>query len=157
YNKSKRNVRELALLCHIASSVARWHQRMGASLQRSEACMTFVRPARRVVFAVASMGALFVAAACGGGGGSAPEGGGTSPAAAEFTKQGDTEWWTGKDLSGNNKTLVDQFNAQHPNGKVILHELPNQADQQRQQMIQNTQIKNQKMGILEMDVVWTAN
>jgi multiple sugar transport system substrate-binding protein len=119
--------------------------------------MTFVRPARRVLIAAASMSALFVAAACGGGGGGgAPAGGGTSAAAADFTKQGDTEWWTGKDLSGNNKNLVDQFNAQHPNGKVILHELPNQADQQRQQMIQNTQIKNPKMGILEMDVVWTA-
>src|SRR4029453_3263433 len=125
--------------------------------QRSEACMTFVRPARRVLIAAASMGALFVAAACGGGGGGgAPQGGGTSAAAADFSKQGDTEWWTGKDLSGNNQKLVDQFNAQHPNGKVIIHELPNQADQQRQQMIQNTQIKNPKMGILEMDVVWTA-
>ena len=121
--------------------------------------MTFVRPARRVLIAAASMSALFVAAACGGGGGGgggAPQGGGTSAAAADFSKQGDTEWWVGKDLSGNFQKQVDQFNAQHPNGKVILHELPNQADQQRQQMIQNTQIKNPKMGILEMDVVWTA-
>jgi multiple sugar transport system substrate-binding protein len=117
--------------------------------------MSFVRPARRVLIAAASVSAVLVAAACGGGGG-APSGGGSSPAAVDFSKQGDTEWWTGKDLSGNNQTLVDQFNAQHPNGKVIIHELPNQADQQRQQMIQNTQIKNPKMGILEMDVVWTA-
>ena len=42
--------------------------------------MTFVRPARRVLIAAASLSALFVAAACGGGGGggAAPEGGGTS-------------------------------------------------------------------------------
>jgi multiple sugar transport system substrate-binding protein len=52
--------------------------------------------------------------------------------------------------------LIDQFNAQHPNGKVTFHELPDSADQQRQQMVQNAQIKNVKMGILEMDVVWTA-
>ena len=69
YNKSKRNVRELALLCQIASSVSRWHREWVSSLQRSEACMTFVRPARRVLIAAASMSALFVAAACGGGGG----------------------------------------------------------------------------------------
>jgi multiple sugar transport system substrate-binding protein len=119
--------------------------------------MTFVRPARRVLIAAASMSALFVAAACGGGGGGgAPEGGATSPAAADFTKQGDTEYWGGKDTAGNMQKLIDQFNAQHPNGKVTFHELPTQADQQRQQMIQNTQIKNAKMGILSMDVVWTA-
>jgi multiple sugar transport system substrate-binding protein len=119
--------------------------------------MTFVRPARRVLIAAASMSALFVAAACGGGGGGgAPEGGATSAAAADFTKQGDTEYWGGKDLAGNMQKLIDQFNAQHPNGKVTFHELPTQADQQRQQMIQNTQIKNAKMGILSMDVVWTA-
>jgi multiple sugar transport system substrate-binding protein len=119
--------------------------------------MTFVRPARRVLFAAASMGALFVAAACGGGGGGgAPEGGGQSPAAADFTKQGDIELWQGKDTSGNLQKLIDEFNSQHPSGKVIVHELPDNADQQRQQMIQNTQIKNPKMAVVSMDVVWTA-
>ena len=112
--------------------------------------MTFVRPARRVLIAAASMSALFVAAACGGGGGGgAPAGGGSSAAAADFTKQGDTEFWDGKDISGNIQKLIDQFNAQHPNGKVTFHELPDNADQQRQQMIQNTQIKNPKMGVAQ--------
>jgi multiple sugar transport system substrate-binding protein len=118
--------------------------------------MTFVRPARRVLIAAASVSALFVAAACGGGGGGAPEGGGTSPAAADFTKQGDIEVWQGKDVSGNFPKLVKQFNDSHPNGKVTFHELPDEADQQRQQMIQNAQIKNPKMAVLSVDVVWTA-
>jgi multiple sugar transport system substrate-binding protein len=118
--------------------------------------MTFVRPARRVLFAAASMGALFVAAACGGGGGGAPEGGASSPPAADFTKQGDIEYWQGKDTSGNVPKLVKAFNDSHPNGKVTLHELPDEADQQRQQMIQNAQIKNPKMAVLSVDVVWTA-
>jgi multiple sugar transport system substrate-binding protein len=118
--------------------------------------MTFVRPARRVLIAAASMSALFVAAACGGGGG-APSGGGSSaPAAADFSKQGDIELWSGKDTSGNLQKQLDAFNAQHPNGKVTFHELPDNADQQRQQMIQNTQIKNPKMAVISMDVVWTA-
>jgi multiple sugar transport system substrate-binding protein len=119
--------------------------------------MTFVRPARRVLIAAASLSALFVAAACGGGGGgAAPEGGGTSAAAADFTKQGDIEYWQGKDTSGNLPKLIKQFNESHPNGKVIFHELPDEADQQRQQMIQNAQIKNAKMAVLSVDVVWTA-
>jgi len=118
--------------------------------------MTFVRPARRVLIAAASMSALFVAAACGGGGG-APSGGGSSaPAAADFSKQGDIELWSGKDTSGNLQKQLDAFNAQHPNGKVTFHELPDNADQQRQQMIQNTQIKNPKMAVISVDVVWTA-
>jgi multiple sugar transport system substrate-binding protein len=117
--------------------------------------MTFVRPARRVLIAAASMSALFIAAACGGGGGE-PSGGATSAPAVDLTKQGDTEFWAGKDVTGNTAKVIERFNAQHPNGKVTFHELPASADQQRQQMVQNTQIKNAKMGILSMDVVWTA-
>jgi multiple sugar transport system substrate-binding protein len=117
--------------------------------------MTFVRPARRVLIAAASMSALFVAAACGGGGG-APSGGGSSAAAADFSKQGDIEVWQGKDVSGNFPKLIKQFNDQHPNGKVTFHELPDNADQQRQQMVQNTQIKNPAMAVVSMDVVWTS-
>jgi multiple sugar transport system substrate-binding protein len=118
--------------------------------------MTFVRPARRVLIAAASMSALFVAAACGGGGGGGAPAGGGSSAAADFTKQGDIEIWQGKDVSGNFPKLIKQFNDQHPNGKVTFHELPDNADQQRQQMVQNTQIKNPKMAVLSMDVVWTS-
>ncbi|HEX7212267.1 MAG TPA: extracellular solute-binding protein, partial [Propionibacteriaceae bacterium] len=117
--------------------------------------MTFVRPARRVLIAAASMSALFVAAACGGGG-AAPSGGGSSAAAADFSKQGDIEVWHGKDVTGNFQKQIKLFNDSHPNGKVTDHELPDNADQQRQQMIQNTQIKNPKMAVLSVDVVWTA-
>jgi multiple sugar transport system substrate-binding protein len=109
-----------------------------------------------MLIATASMSALFVSAACGGGdGGGAPEGGGESPA-VDFTQQGDIELWTGKDTSGNLPKLIAQFNESHPNGQVTLHELPEAADQQRQQMIQNAQIKNPKMAVLNVDVVWTA-
>ena len=69
--------------------------------------------------------------------------------AADFTKQGDIEVWQGKDTSGNFPKLIKQFNDSHPNGKVTFHELPDEADQQRQQMIQNAQIKNPKMAVLE--------
>src|SRR5215212_5541747 len=117
--------------------------------------MTFVRPARRVLIASASIGALLAVAACGGGGNEGtPQASGS--AGADFTKQGDIEVWHGKDVSGNFKKQIQAFNDQHPNGKVIDHELPDAADQQRQQMIQNTQIKNPKMAVLSVDVVWTA-
>ena len=119
--------------------------------------MTLVRPARRVLVTAASLSALLIAAACGGGGDGAPAA--SAPAAgADFSKQGDIEFWAGKDTTANQNTqkLIDRFNAQHPNGKVTFKELTDKADEQRQQMIQNTQIKNPKMAVLSVDVVWTA-
>lgn len=115
--------------------------------------MSFVRPVRRVLITAASLSALLVAAACGGGGSSQPA---ASSPAVDFTKQGDIELWRGKDVTGTFPKLIKQFNDSHPNGQVVLKELPDEADQQRQQMIQNTQIKNPKMGVLSVDVVWTA-
>jgi multiple sugar transport system substrate-binding protein len=117
--------------------------------------MIFVRPKRRMLMAAASLGALLAVTACGGGGEEGtPQG--EAPPAVDFSKQGDIEFWTGKDTSGNLPKLIQKFNESHPNGKVTLHELPDEADQQRQQMIQNTQIKNPKMAVLNVDVVWTA-
>ena len=116
--------------------------------------MTSARPARRVLIAAASLTALLAAAACGGGGDSAPAA--SAPAGADFSKQGDVEFWAGKDNTGDVKRILDAFNAQHPNGKVEFRELPALADQQRQQMIQNFQIKNPKMGVVSMDVVWVS-
>jgi len=118
--------------------------------------MTFVRSTRRVVVAAVSMAALLVAAACGGGGGDDPGGGTASEAGLDLSQQGDIEFWAGKDNTGNVKRVLDAFNAQHPNGKVVFRELPASADQQRQQMIQNFQIKNPKMAVISMDVVWVA-
>jgi multiple sugar transport system substrate-binding protein len=117
--------------------------------------MTSIRPARRVFVAAASLTALLAAAACGGGGGdSAPAA--SASGGADLTQQGDIEYWAGKDNTGDVKRMLDTFNAQHPNGKVTFRELPAAADQQRQQMIQNFQIKNPKMGVVSMDVVWVS-
>jgi multiple sugar transport system substrate-binding protein len=119
--------------------------------------MTFVRPARRVVLTAATLTALLAAAACGGGDeGGTESGPAASAPALDLSKQGPVEYWAGKDTSGNLKKIIDKFNSEHPEGKVTFHELPDNADLQRQQMIQNHEIKNPQMGILSMDVVWTA-
>jgi multiple sugar transport system substrate-binding protein len=118
--------------------------------------MTLVRPKRRVLMAAASVSALLAVAACGGGGEEEGTPQGQASPAVDFAKQGDIEVWQGKDVSGNFPKLVKQFNDSHPNGKVVFHELPDEADAQRQQMIQNTQIKNPKMAVISVDVVWTA-
>ena len=118
--------------------------------------MRFVRPARRVAIAAVSLGAMLAVAACGGDG-DAPPGGGASPGGgADFSEKGPITLVQGKDTSGNVQKLIDQWNSEHPNEKVTLQELPDNADQQRQQMIQNAQIKSDKMTVLSVDVVWTA-
>jgi len=117
--------------------------------------MRFVRSGRRVAVAAVSLSALLVAAACGSSSGTGSSTGSSAPA-VDLTKQGDIEFWAGKDTSGNLPKVIAQFNAQHPQGKVTFHELPDSADQQRQQMIQNTQIKNPAMAVLNVDVVWTS-
>ncbi len=70
--------------------------------------------------------------------------------------RGPIKFATGKDTSGNMQKLVDQWNGEHPDEKVTITELPESADDQRNQMIQNAQAKSKEFTVLNLDVVWTA-
>ncbi len=119
--------------------------------------MSFARPTRRVLVAAASISAVLAMAACSGNPpGTTAGGGSTSAAAVDLSGMGPTQYWAGKDTSGNLSKLIAQFNSSHPNGKITFHELPDNADQQQAQMIQNTTTKNPDMGVLSVDNVWTA-
>ena len=107
------------------------------------------------VFGATVLATLLVSAACGGDPGQSA-GDPSAVPATDFTQQGPIEYWAGKDTSGNLRNLIAQFNEETPEGKVTFHELPDNADLQRQQMVQNDQIKNPQMAVLSMDVVWTA-
>ncbi|WP_345432386.1 ABC transporter substrate-binding protein [Actinoallomurus vinaceus] len=63
---------------------------------------------------------------------------------------------TGKDTSGNLQNLVNTWNQQHPKEQARIIELPEDADAQRQQMVQNAQTKSNAYSVLNLDVVWTA-
>ena len=117
--------------------------------------MTFVRPARRVLIAAVSLSALLLAAACGGGGTEAPPAASAS-GDAEYDKKGPITYTAGKDATGYVQKRIDRWNKDHPDEKVTFLELSESADQQRQQMLQNAQIKSDKQTVLSMDVVWTA-
>jgi multiple sugar transport system substrate-binding protein len=95
--------------------------------------------------------ALVLAAGCGGSG--EPK---AKQAAEPLTGTGPITLATGKDTSGNLQNQIDTWNKEHPDQKVTLTELPESADDQRQQMVQNAQTKSDAYTLLNLDVVWTA-
>jgi multiple sugar transport system substrate-binding protein len=96
--------------------------------------------------------AAVVLAGCGDSGN---DGGGGGQATA-IEGRGPIKFATGKDTSGNMQKLVNEWNAQHPDEEVTITELPEEADQQRSQMVQNAQGQSKEFTVLNLDVVWTA-
>ena len=116
--------------------------------------MRFERSHTRKTAVVAVAGSLaLLASACGGDDGSS---GDTKGGGAALEGRGPITFATGKDTSGNLTNQVAAWNSQHPDEKVEVKELPESADQQRQQMVQNAQAKSDAFSVLNLDVVWTA-
>lgn len=97
--------------------------------------------------------AAVVLAGCGD---SEPDDGDSGGQSTAIEGRGPIKFATGKDTSGNMQKLVDEWNSQHPDEKVEITELPEAADEQRNQMVQNAQSKSEEFTILNLDVVWTA-
>jgi multiple sugar transport system substrate-binding protein len=100
--------------------------------------------------------AAVVLAGCGDDGGSDGDSGGGEGAAPALEGRGPITFATGKDTSGNMQKLVDEWNTEHPDEKVTITELPEAADEQRNQMIQNAQVESDEYTVLNLDVIWTA-
>jgi multiple sugar transport system substrate-binding protein len=78
------------------------------------------------------------------------------PAASANAGRGPITFATAKDLTGQLQKLADKWNAGHAREQVRIVELPEAADQQRQQLVQNAQIKSDAFDVLNLDAVWTA-
>ncbi|MEV5754513.1 ABC transporter substrate-binding protein [Actinoallomurus sp. NPDC052308] len=105
-------------------------------------------------FAVIAASVAVVAAACGGSKSDDSKGGSSDSGA--LSGRGPITLATGKDTSGNLQNLVNTWNQQHPKEQARIIELPEDADAQRQQMVQNAQTKSNAYSVLNLDVVWTA-
>ena len=103
---------------------------------------------------VLAMAGAVVLTACGGDEGTGGGGGGGGDTALEG--RGPITLVQGKDTSGFVKGVLDEWNKEHPDEEVRLVELPDDADSQRQQMIQNAQAKSDEYDVLSVDVVWVA-
>ncbi|MGF9650425.1 ABC transporter substrate-binding protein [Pseudarthrobacter oxydans] len=76
--------------------------------------------------------------------------------AAAFEGKGPINYVSSRDASGAANKSIEEWNAAHPEEKVTFIELPDSADQQRQQLIQNAQIKSDTFSVLNLDVVWNS-
>lgn len=92
---------------------------------------------------------LALIAACGG-----SSQGAAKPAGGE--DRGPITFVTGKDDTGVLPRIVAEWNRLHPREPVRMIELPASGDEQRQQMIQNAQLKSDAFTVLDLDAVWTA-
>jgi multiple sugar transport system substrate-binding protein len=107
---------------------------------------------RRKALAVAVAATTFFGlAACGGGGSDS-----SSSASTKITGTGPITLVQGKDTSGFIQGVLDDWNKDHPTEKARLIELPQDADSQREKMIQNAQTKSDAYDVLVTDVVWTS-
>jgi multiple sugar transport system substrate-binding protein len=109
--------------------------------------------------AAAVLAALAIGiAGCGGSGDDDDDGGGGGDAqeVTQAKPSGNVTWCIGKDTSGAFGTVVDNFNKANPDANVKLLQLPEAADQQREQQIQRLQAKSDECDVLGMDVIWTA-
>ncbi|MEU3298775.1 ABC transporter substrate-binding protein [Streptomyces sp. NPDC006678] len=107
---------------------------------------------------MAASAALLAGTLAGCGTGS-PEPAASGPAAGgpgAFTGRGPITLVTGKDTTGTVQGQLDRWNKEHPQEKVTLVELPESADQQRQQFIQNAQTKSDAYSVLNLDPIWVA-
>ena len=91
---------------------------------------------------------------CGGGSSDEPEA--KQDAAAAFEGRGPINYVSSRDASGAAQDTIDKWNAEHPDEQVTFVELPDSADQQRQQLVQNAQIKSDTFSVLNLDVVWNS-
>ncbi|TDE36930.1 ABC transporter substrate-binding protein [Actinomadura sp. 6K520] len=91
--------------------------------------------------------------ACGGDDDGGSQGGSGT---AGLEGRGPITFVTGKDRSGNLQKQVDAWNSEHPDEQVRVIELPDEPNDQRQQMIQNATTRSDAYSVLNLDVVWTA-
>jgi len=106
---------------------------------------------RRVMAAASALVLALGLAACGGADDDSAD---TSAGKLEGT--GPFTFVTGKDTSGNLQNQVNAWNKDHANEKVTVVELPESADAQRERMVTNAQTKSDEFGVLNLDVIWTA-
>lgn len=84
-------------------------------------------------------------------------GGGTGEEAEKGVDgRGPITFAMGANDTGKLTPIIEKWNADHPDEKVTLHELPQEADAQRDTLVQSLQAKSGDYDVMALDVTWTA-
>lgn len=75
-------------------------------------------------------------------------------AAAEIEAQSRSRW--GANDTGKLVPIIEAWNADHPDEEGTLTELPQEADQQRETLVQSLQAESGDYDVMALDVTWTA-
>ena len=111
------------------------------------------RPRRTGPVLAAALAGCLLAAACSG---AEEQTTGGEQTAAGYDPRGPITFVTGKDVSGERAKEVAAWNADHADEQVEMIELPEAADQQRQQLVNNAQVRSDNFTVIRIDAVWTA-
>ncbi|SDE50965.1 ABC transporter substrate-binding protein [Rhodococcus tukisamuensis] len=110
---------------------------------------------RSRIAVAASAVALLALTGCsssdGGGGGNVDEAAGQN-----LDGRGAISFAMGKNDTDKLQPVIEKWNAAHPDEKVELKELPGEADDQRNKLVQSLEAGNADYDVMALDVVWTA-
>lgn len=99
--------------------------------------------------AVTAVAGLVLAGCAGGGGGSGAESSG-------LDSRGPISFAMGSNDSAKLEPIIEAWNADHPDEEVTLVELPQEANGQRDTLVQSLQAKSGDYDVMALDVTWTA-
>lgn len=101
--------------------------------------------------AAAAVAGLVLAGCSGGGGGS-----GSGPEANGLDSRGPITFAMGSNDAGKLTPIIEAWNADHPDEEVTLVELPQEANGQRDTLVQSLQAQSGDYDVMALDVTWTA-
>jgi len=99
--------------------------------------------------AVTAVAGLVLAGCAGGGGGSGAESSG-------LDSRGPISFAMGSNDAAKLEPIIEAWNADHPDEEVTLVELPQEANGQRDSLVQSLQAESGDYDVMALDVTWTA-
>ncbi|QNG20601.1 ABC transporter substrate-binding protein [Rhodococcus triatomae] len=108
------------------------------------------RAARRTAV-LATAAALVTLTAC-----SSDDGGSDAAASENLDGRGPITFAMGKNDTDKLQPVIAAWNANNPDEQVTLEELPGEADDQRERLVQSLQAGNADYDVMALDVTWTA-
>lgn len=117
---------------------------------------SFLRTARRGAVATTAIAALALTACSSESSDSSSNGGDGAVAVENADGRGPITFAMGSNDLDKIEPIVERWNAEHPDEEVTIHDLGNEADDQRNTLVQSLEAGNAEYDVMALDVVWTG-